>query len=121
MNKQQMKELRGKLQVRIGTICDAKDKELETRMSREELDVLRNTVVDKLDKIGYEYLEEQYTRYAKGLVSKKDVNSSIDYLINKIEGEIAKIENTPSEEVLTKLAPLGFYCSAFDYIGENLM
>lgn len=121
MNKQELKELRGRLQFRIGTICDTKDKELETRVSREELEVMRNNIVDKFDKIGYEYLEEQYTRYAKGLVNRKNINGSIEYLVERIEGEISRMEDTEPEKLFSSLGPLGFYCSAFDYIGENLM
>lgn len=121
MNKQELKELRGKLQERIGIICDSKDRELETKMNREELEALRNSTVEKVEKIGYEYLEAQYTRYAKGLINKYSVEKSIKYLVDKIEKEIPKIEKMEPEKLLTALAPLGLYCCAFDYIGENLM
>ena len=121
MNKQEMKNLRGKLQERIGIICDSKDRELETKMSREELETLRNSTIEKVERIGYDYLEAQYTKYAKGLVNKYSVEKSIDYLVDKIEKEIPKIEKMEPEKILTSLAPLGLYCCAFDYIGENLM
>lgn len=121
MNKQQVKEIKGRLQGRIDELCDSKDRELGMTMSREELDTLKDSVVNRLEGIGYEYIESQCNRYAKGLSDRKGIEKSVDYLLSKIENEIPKIEAMTPMEVLTGLFPLGFYYNALNYIGENLM
>ena len=121
MTKQEIKEIRERLNGRISEICDSKDRELGLSMSREDLDNLKDTVVTKIESIGYEYIEGQCNRYAKGLANRKGVEKSVEYLLNKIENEIPKVETMTAMEVLSGLFPLGFYYNALNYIGENLM
>lgn len=121
MTKQEIKEIRERLNGRISEICDSKDRELGLSMSREDLDNLKDTVVTKIENIGYEYIESQCNKYAKGLANKKGVEKSVEYLLDKIENEIPKVETMTAIEVLSGLFPLGFYYNALNYIGENLM
>lgn len=121
MTKQEIKEIRERLNGRISEICDSKDRELGLSMSREDLDNLKDTVVTKIENIGYEYIENQCNRCAKGLANKKGIEESIEYLLNKIENEIPVVEKMTAIEVISGLFPLGFYYNALNYIGENLM
>lgn len=121
MNKQQVKEIKEKLGARISEICDDKDKELGLTMTRDDLYALKDTVVDKIEGIGYEYIESQCNKYAKGLADRKGIENSVEYLLAKIETEIPKVETMPAIEVISGLFPLGFYYNALNYIGENLM
>lgn len=121
MTKQEIKEIRERLNGRISEICDSKDRELGLSMSREDLDNLKDTVVEKIENIGYEYIENQCNRYAKGLTERKGVEKSVEYLLDKIENEIPVVEKMTAMEVISGLFPLGFYCNALNYIGENLM
>lgn len=121
MNKQQVKEIKEKLGVRISEICDSKDRELGLTMAKEDLENLKDTVVEKIEGIGYEYIENQCNRYAKGLANKKGIEKSVEYLLDKIETGIPIVERMTPMDVIFGLFPLGFYFNALNYIGENLI